>query len=149
MKRKILRVPLLAVPVLLIIFLLYYNAFIPSSHFRSMDSDGDNVLSLNEWMAYYGQHMHDWSECTGRDFEPADCDGDLQLSWHEYYKYRFRSDYCIALPYLTITKKPEYSSEIQGYVISEKMRVCEPSPLPENPPALVDMKQYRICSNEN
>ena len=68
----------------------------PSEHFTSLDRDGNGELSLNEWMAYYGsaEHDHAWNSCYGSDFEPADCDFNQSLTWHEYAQMKFGRKAC-------------------------------------------------------
>lgn len=68
--------------------------FGPSDFFRGVDADDNGKLDLQEWMAYYGPHEHPWQRCSGKDFEPADCDGDHALSWEEYHSARFDNSFC-------------------------------------------------------
>lgn len=68
----------------------------PSEHFTSLDQDGNGELNINEWMAYYGneEHDHTWNSCYGSDFEPADCDFNQSLTWHEYAQMKFGRKAC-------------------------------------------------------
>ena len=66
----------------------------PSRFFIALDSDGNDEVSLDEWMDYYGEHSHPWIQCSGKDFGPADCDESSSLSWSEYHAYRFRYEWC-------------------------------------------------------
>jgi hypothetical protein len=116
-----------------------------SSHFQSLDSDSDDQLSLNEWMAYYGPHSHDWERCAGKDFEPADCDGDMHLSWFEYYRYRFRGIYCTAAPGLLKLTKPQIDEVGERYAITQEMQVCDPGPDTGPRAALGPAYPNRIC----
>ena len=79
----------------------------PSTFFTALDRNADAALDLDEWMAEYNNHPHDWMRCAGKDFEPADCDGYLKLTWPEYYSYRFENEWCVPVtPYLTNYQKP-------------------------------------------
>lgn len=79
----------------------------PSDFFVGLDTNDDGELDLQEWMAYYGPHDHPWENCSGNDFEPADCDASQSLSWTEYYQARFKQDYCgNPRPFLTRFQKP-------------------------------------------
>ena len=87
-----LNVALLTINVFMVMLLV--KLYKPSDHFRRLDLNTDGYLTLQEWMVYYGPHDHSWAECSGRDFQPADCDGDLRLSWREYHSARFSWRYC-------------------------------------------------------
>lgn len=87
----------------------------PSTFFRSLDSNQDGFLDLQEWMAYYGPHDHPWENCSGNDFEPADCNEDAMLSWKEYHAYRFRNRYCEGRPIANLYRKPELNSQTEKY----------------------------------
>lgn len=91
----------------------------PSDFFRHMDANGDQHVDLQEWMAYYGPHSHSWQRCSGKDFEPADCDGDQTLSWSEYRSARFDGLYCgDPAPFSKrIYRKPVLQSDGQTYVL--------------------------------
>ncbi len=99
-----------------------------SSHFDSLDIDSDRRLSLDEWMAHYGPHTHDWELCWGSHFEPADCDGDLHLTWPEYYRLRFRHEFCGENPGLLLVTRPVFDESSRRFVIEEPMKVCRPGP---------------------
>jgi len=51
----------------------------PTRHYMGLDTNSNKVISLKEWMVYYGPHEHDWSKCWGNDFISADCNSDRQL----------------------------------------------------------------------
>lgn len=89
----------------------------PSDFFRGLDTDANGSIGLDEWMAYYAGHEHAWENCSGHDFEPADCDNDLSLSWPEYRSARFDGDYCgDSNAHLTVYQKPVFDSQTQKYV---------------------------------
>ena len=99
----------------------------PSDFFRSMDRDQDGSVDLKEWMAYYGPHQHDWARCSGRDFEPADCDGDLRLSWSEYHAARFGGRYCDSASLTTVYSKPVLHPGATDYaLVAPKCRIAIP-----------------------
>jgi len=109
----------------------------PSDHFKSLDTNNNRAIDLQEWMAYYGPHTHSWDRCSGNDFEPADCDGDQALSWPEYHAARFKSDYCGDDQwYLTRFQKPVLDTSSGQYALlpSCKMPLPASSNLPQ--PAL-------------
>ena len=91
----------------------------PSDFFRSIDTNNDQHVDLQEWMAYYGPHRHNWQRCSGKDFEPADCDGDQALSWSEYRSARFDGLYCgDRTPFIKrIYRKPVLQADGQTYVL--------------------------------
>ena len=112
----------------------------PSSHFRHLDLNVDGQVTLQEWMAYYGPHNHPWSECSGRDFQPADCDGDLRLSWWEYMSARFMKRYCGSSrwPFIEWSFiRPMLNPETGTYVLLPPVR------LPPKPPILDPMGTAR------
>ena len=93
------------------------SRFRPSDFFRGLDTNGDRSVDLQEWMHYYGPHDHAWENCAGNDFEKADCDGNLVLSWEEYHSARFESDFCgDAEAHLTIYQKPRLDPVSGRYV---------------------------------
>ena len=55
-----------------------------------LDKNHDEKLSFPEWHKYYGSHSHDLISCSRSDFYVADCDSDEQLTWKEYYDFRFK-----------------------------------------------------------
>lgn len=88
----------------------------PSDFFVGLDANEDGELDLQEWMAYYGPHDHPWENCSGNDFEPADCDASQSLSWTEYYQARFKQDYCgNPRPFLTRFQKPTLNTATSEY----------------------------------
>lgn len=88
----------------------------PSDFFVGLDTNADEELDLQEWMAYYGPHDHPWTNCSGNDFEPADCDGSQSLSWTEYYQARFKRNYCDnPRPFLTRFRKPHLNPATGHY----------------------------------
>ena len=94
------------------------DVFGPSDFFRALDTDRSGSLDLDEWMSYYGPHEHPWERCSGHDFEPADCNGDLELSWAEYHSARFKSDFCgDPQAHLTIYQKPVLDPATGRYVL--------------------------------
>ncbi len=122
--RSVIPFPQLAVSLLLA---LVAAACGPSDHFRSMDANNDRSVDLQEWMAYYGPHEHSWDRCSGRDFEPADCDGDRALSWPEYHAARFKSDYCgDTLWYLMRYQKPKRDANNGRYAILPSCKLSLP-----------------------
>jgi hypothetical protein len=123
--RLIRALTVIALPVLLGAGLPSCKSMAPSSFFQSLDRDNDRALTLGEWMGYYGTHTHAWERCSGQDFEVADCDGDLQLSWAEYYDYRFAGERCIPSGFIAKTSKPEFDAATGRFVIRRKMRLCE------------------------
>ena len=60
-----------------------------SDFFVMLDKDHNEKLSFPEWHRYYGSHTHDLYACSRSDFYLADCDSDKQLTWREYYDFRF------------------------------------------------------------
>ncbi|MEO1244177.1 MAG: hypothetical protein AAFX56_00720 [Pseudomonadota bacterium] len=89
----------------------------PSDFFLSLDADKDKSVDLQEWMAYYGPHDHAWENCSGKDFEEADCNDDLRLSWPEYHVARFTPHRCDdAAGFLTVYRKPELNQATGRYV---------------------------------
>lgn len=85
--------------------------------FRQLDLDADGVLSLQEWMAFYGPHSHPWEQCSGMLFEPADCNGDRQLSWDEFSAPYLRRDYCGERGAFGRFKKPVFDAQTGLYVL--------------------------------
>ncbi|MEM8817851.1 MAG: hypothetical protein AAGE85_18715 [Pseudomonadota bacterium] len=82
-----------------------------------MDADNDKSIDLQEWMAYYGPHDHAWKSCSGNDFEEADCNDDLRLSWSEYYVARFTSHRCDdEADFVTVYRKPALDEASGRYV---------------------------------
>ena len=96
----------------------------PSDFFQHMDTNDDKQVDLQEWMTYYGPHQHDWQQCSGKDFEPADCDGDQRLSWDEYRSARYDGVYCgDRTPFSKrIYRKPVLHANGQAYALLDS---CE------------------------
>ena len=97
----------------------------PSDHFIFLDQDQSSEISLDEWMVYYGtkHQQHAWYLCDGNDFEPADCDHNGELNWHEYYKYRFKHKSCDNLTnndnifHTRITNRPIQNADSRKWIL--------------------------------
>ncbi len=125
------------ITVLVMLALAGCSRFWPSDYFRSMDTNGDGSLDLQEWMSVYGPHEHSWEKCSGKDFEPADCNGDLMLSWPEYHSARFKSDFCgDAQAHLTVYQKPRLDPATGRYVTLPPACRIDLSKLTQSPLAL-------------
>ena len=125
----------------LYLMLIVWKDYRQSGFFRrSLDLNMDDYVTLEEWMAYYGPQEHPWSEFPGRDFQPADCDGDLRLSWSEYRSARFGQRYCgnRRPPFSEWSfKRPVRNPDTGAYVL------VPPTRLPPKPPILDPMGAAR------
>ena len=93
--------------------------------FRQLDLDSNGMLTLQEWMVFYGPHTHAWEQCSGKLFEPADCNGDRQLSWDEFSAPYLRRDYCGERGAFGRFQKPVIDAQTGLYVLLPTQKMSD------------------------